>query len=167
VYYGLANKRQIVEFATLVCDLLGHGSNNKAVDLLVETCAAETLMGEYRERTLYGAGAGVSQIDEGTFDWLKDKYASRFGQVIYDKLNIKLELVEFRELDYSPLLALLFARLRYWTVPKPVPETITARAEYWKEFFNTSAGKGSAEEYLERCEVAQTNVALLTRKRVS
>lgn len=167
MYYGLANKRQIVEYATLVCDLFGHGRNKTAVALLVETCAAETLMGECRDRTLYGAGAGVTQIDKGTFDWLKDKYANRFGQIVHDQLNIKLDLVEYRELDNSPLLALLFARLRYWTVTKPVPVTIEERAQYWKEFFNTSAGKGSAEEYLERCETAQTKVALLTRNKVA
>ncbi len=152
MFYGLANKRNVVELAQVVCDCLGHGSTGKGVPMLVETCAAETLLGEAVDSTLYAAGAGVSQVDEGTFDWLKSKYKDHFiAAKIKQAFNVDLSRIHYRELDFSPLLSLIFCRLRYWTVPEPIPETRPERAAYWKEHYNTVAGKGTSDEYLQRC----------------
>lgn len=41
-----------------------------------------------------------------------------------------------------------FARLHYLRVKSPVPEGLEQQAEYWKRFYNTSAGKGTPEQYL-------------------
>lgn len=155
MYYGLSNKRQIVELAELVCNTLSHGSNKKAVHLLVETCAAETLLGSARDNTVYGAGSSVAQVDSGTFTWLRKKYGkpgTNKYNAIYDALNIKLDRVQYKELEYSPLLGLLFARLRYMTVPAAIPDTISERAQYWKTHYNTVEGKGTPDEYLSRCK---------------
>lgn len=155
MFYGLTHRHQIKEMATAVCDVLGHGKNRRAVALLVETCAAETHLGMARDKTLYGAGAGVPQIDEGTFNWLKKKYADHpIGGKISQAFNIDLGRVNYRELDLSPLTALVFCRLRYWTVTDAIPATRPERAAYWKRWYNSSEGKGSPEEYLERCEAS-------------
>lgn len=155
IFYGLSNKRQIVELAELTCNTLGNGSNNKAVHLLVETCAAETLLGCARDNTVYGAGTGVAQVDQGTFDWLQDKYGkvgSSKHTKIFEAMNIKLDRVQYQELEYSPLLCLIFARLRYMTVSAPIPDSIEERARYWKTHYNTVEGKGTPDEYLSRCK---------------
>jgi len=157
-YYGLANKNQLVAFAKRVCDVIGHGKNNRAVPLLLETCAAETLLAQARDKTLYGAGAGVAQVDEGTFDWLKAKYSqSAIAKRLFEQLNVNLSEVSYNELDYSPLLSLIFCRLRYWTVTDLIPDSVEARGEYWKRWYNSSEGKGSAQEYIERCESTHVN----------
>lgn len=151
MFYGLSDKHQIAELAQAVCAVLGDG-NGFAVSLLVETCAAETLLGKARDNTLYGAGAGVSQVDYGTFAWLQEKYTPRdLAARIFDVFNIDLGLVAYKELDFSPLLSLIFCRLRYMTVTAPIPTSLSLRAEYWKEHYNTSAGKGTPEEYISRC----------------
>lgn len=152
MYYGLSNKRTILELSEMICACVGHGSHGFAVQMLVETCAAETLLGEARDNTLYGAGAGVAQVDEGTFDWLKDKYENHELAVkLKGELNVNLSKVKYNELDFSPLLSLIFARLRYWTTPATIPQTKPERAQYWKDHYNTSAGKGTPSEYMQRC----------------
>lgn len=152
MFYGLANKQNVLDLSKAVCDCIGHGSNGFAVPMLVETCAAETLLGEAIDATLYAAGAGVSQVDEGTFDWLKDKYQHHaIAKKIKRDFNIDLSRIQYRELDFSPLLSLIFCRLRYWTVPEAIPANRKGRAAYWKEHYNTSAGKGTADEYMQRC----------------
>jgi hypothetical protein len=152
MFYGLSSARQIKELSELVCDVIGHGANNNAVDLLVETCGAETLLGTGRDHTVYNAGAGCAQVDEGTFLWLQEKYGdSSISKKLKLSLNVELANVQYNELDYSPLLCIVFARLRYWTIPQAIPLSIAQRAQYWKEHYNTSEGKGTPEEYLERC----------------
>jgi hypothetical protein len=153
LYYGLSSNQNLVELCGQVCDVLGHGSNESAHPMLIETCCAETHAGTVRDKTLYGAGAGVSQVDESTFDWLKAKFLAEYPDVVAalkEHFNVDLAKVQYRELDFSPLLALIFARLRYRTVTAPIPADKAGRAAYWKQHYNTDAGKGSAAEYIER-----------------
>ncbi len=150
--YGLAGTTQVPEYARAVCDVIGHGSTGAAVPMLVETAAAETLLGQARDLTPYRAGVGLTQIDKGTFDWLKGKYKdSGISQQLADAFGIRLHYVQYDDLRNAPLLAMVFARLRYWTVPEPIPRQIEQRATYWKQHYNTEAGKGTAADYLRRC----------------
>lgn len=155
MFYGVTKKQQLADMSVAVCNVLGHGVFNTAAHMLVETCAAETHLATHRDRTLYGAGAGAPQVDEGTFDWLKDKISKNEGvyKAILEAFNVDLKKVQYRELDFSPLLSLIFARLRYRVVDDPIPADRNARAHYWKRHYNTFAenAKGSAAEFLERC----------------
>ena len=69
-----------------------------------------------------------------------------------------ISLVEWEHLRYNPYLSLIFSRLLYRLATRkvdgkyisvPIPLTIEERAKYWKEFYNTEAGKGTPEHYLE------------------
>ena len=44
--------------------------------------------------------------------------------------------------------ACMFARLHYIWEPSPVPTTVGEHAAYWKKYYNTSAGKGTPQEYV-------------------
>jgi hypothetical protein len=152
-HYGLVSKGQVLEFALAVCNAIG--GNPLGTVLLIETAAAETLLGAYRDPTPYSAGTGATQVDEGTFTWLKDKYKDhRIAKSLYDAFGIYLGRVSYSELETSPLLSFIFCRLRYYAVQSAIPDTREERAKYWKRHYNTSAGKGTAGEYLERCELA-------------
>lgn len=160
LFYGLSSVENLVELAGKVCDVLGHGVNESAHPMVIETCCAETHAGRARDKTLYGAGAGVGQTDEGTFYWLQKKFLEPKHKSVVDALkehfNVDLAKVQYRELDFSPLLSLIFARLRYRVVDDPIPADLAGRAAYWKQHYNTSEGAGSAAEYLER--VAHCNI---------
>lgn len=161
MFYGLTDRLQILQMATAICDVLGHGSAHCAVDLMVETCAAETHLGTARDKTIYGAGTGVAQVDKGTFEWLQGKYGNHpIADKLAEHFNIHLGRIVYQELEISPLVCLIFCRLRYWTVSKPIPRTQPERASYWKVFYNSSAGKGTPEEYLERCKACQVDLVM-------
>ena len=36
------------------------------------------------------------------------------------------------------------------SIPDPIPPKVEDRAKYWKTHYNTVAGKGTPEKYLER-----------------
>ena len=45
-------------------------------------------------------------------------------------------------------LGVLLCRLHYLRCPGGIPEGPEAQARYWKQFYNTSAGAGTVEQYL-------------------
>lgn len=159
MFYGLVNQRQLVDYAVAVCDVIGH-STGFAVHMCVETCAAETLLGSFRDPTVYSAGTGVAQVDRSTFDWLKDAYDDhRHGKAIAEKFGIHLKKVRYEELETSPLLAMIFCRLRYYAAKGSIPETREGRALYWKKWYNSydPNAKGTPEGYIDKCIKCNTD----------
>lgn len=151
MFYGLSSIHSAVAHAVAVCDVLGHGNLGNAALLLTETAAAETFLGEYRDPTERYAGAGLTQVDEGTFDWLKDKFSNtKDEKALHEAFGFTLSDVVYSELELSPLLAFVFARLRYRVVPDSIPATLEGRAEYWKVHYNSSAGAGTIDDYLRK-----------------
>ena len=47
-------------------------------------------------------------------------------------------------------LACALARVNYWQKKGRIPATPEGHAKYWKKYHNTSAGKGTTEEYLDK-----------------
>lgn len=161
--YGLREKADAVDYAFAVCDVLGHGKNGAAPLLMLETAAAETLLGDYRDPTPTSAGTGLTQVDQGTFEWLRTKYhAQPVGKKLLAAFGIDLSRTVYQELRTSPLLAMIMCRLRYFAVNEAIPDTREDRALYWKRYYNTSAGKGTPADYLEKCQRAGLD-ALLTQ----
>ncbi len=145
--YGYINLKQIQEKAQKICDCIGHGSNNTAVEMIIETAVAETGLGQIEDKTT-GTGMGITQFDKFPFDDIK-KRNMRLRPKILKELGVDIALVEWDDLRYNDFLALLFTRLHYWLKGDPIPKTIEERARYWKLHYNTSAGKGTVEHYLE------------------
>jgi len=149
VNYGLVRSSHAADIARAVCDVLGRGASNMGCRLLLETSAQETHLGQYRDPTTYRAGTGLCQIDLISFEDIKARTRAKHKKAILDAFGIHLDKVEYRELELSPLLSFIFCRLHYKLLPDPIPVDLKGRAGYWKRFYNTSAGKGSAEEYIE------------------
>lgn len=161
--YGLINKQDAVGYARAVCSVLGGGEN--AAALCVETAAAETLLGDYRDPTPVSAGTGLTQVDLGTFEWLRSKYQNTtIASALSAAFNIDLSRTVYQELRTSPLLAMIFCRLRYLASPGAIPATRAGRADYWKRNYNTVAGKGTPADYLTKCQLAGVD-ALLNEQR--
>lgn len=151
--YGLVKKQHALDIATAVCDCLGHGKHGVAVEMLMETCAAETGVCEVVDRHLYKLGVGANQTDENTFDWLMQKYGEgKHADNIRRFFGIELKVVQYMELAVNPLLSFIFARLLYMTRVEPIPKNRSARSGYWKRWYNSSRGKGSEQHYMLMCE---------------
>jgi len=145
--YGLINKLYLKECVEKVCDCLGYGANKNADELLLETAGAETLHGDAIDGTI-GAGMGITQIDEIPFGDIQNRVKESDKSKVKDILGIDIDLVGWEHLRYNPLLCVLFTRLKYKKIPEVIPNSMQGRAEYWKKYYNTVAGKGTVEHYL-------------------
>lgn len=150
VYYGLAKAEHLRDYAQAVCDVLGHGVGCNAVDMLLETAAAETHSGQYRDPTPNGAGRGVFQCDLIAFLDVQARAPLSDIERIQHQFGIDVRAAEHRELDHSPMLAALVCRLFYKRIPEAFPSAMTERAHYWKRYYNTELGKGTPQQYIDK-----------------
>lgn len=49
---------------------------------------------------------------------------------------------------WNHALACALARVYYWRIPAALPDTLAGLATYWKQYYNTPAGKGTAAQWL-------------------
>lgn len=155
LYYGLTSFNNLIEAVYAVCDVLGHGAGNKAPLLMLETAAQETRAGTFKDPTPYGAGRGVFQIDKIAFDDLCTRCPPRAYKAVQEAFGIDIRKCQHSQVDNSPLLAAIFCRIFYLMIPAAIPQTVEERAHYWKRYYNTVAGKGTAEEYVVNAAVLQ------------
>ena len=128
--------KELIENALKEYDLY----SESAVMLLLGTAAQESKFGFYLRQLGGGPARGIFQIEEPTFDWLKGKYAEKYG----------LEGVEFGDLIWNLKAAAVFCRLRYLvdSLPLPASTDIPGMARYWKRVYNTHLGAGTAAEFI-------------------
>jgi len=146
--YGLLKQEHLVEIAEAVCDCLGYGYNINADKLLIETAGAETLKGTLKDPTIM-AGIGITQFDQMPFYDVKTRARESDKEKIKKSFDIDINLIEWEHLRYNPLLCMIFTRLKYKKVPSKIPDSLKERAEYWKRWYNSYAGKGTVEHYIE------------------
>lgn len=149
-FYGITRPSQLAEMIKDVIAVMGGGTNAEL--LLAETCQQETHFGRYRDPTPDGAGRGPSQ-----FDWIGvvdviERTPQRLKDLVNEEFGINLDQLEHDDLDYQPLTCLILTRLKYRLIPAAIPDTVAGRADYWKEYYNTSAGKGTPEEYIHNAD---------------
>lgn len=122
-------------------------------DLLRETAWAESFHGTYPRMDLNKFDIGPFQINAtglaGTKDvashpGLKKKYES-----ILAATGIDWNTVGHQDMT-NALHGAIAARLTYGNKSAPIPATKPGRAAYWKKYYNSSLGKGTAAAYLKR-----------------
>jgi hypothetical protein len=148
LYYGLESAVQIKAIAKKVVDVLG--GSNAVYCLMVETTAAETLMGTYPDSHEDHSGVGVCQHDQINIDDIQENGEQRHFDLIKEHFGYDMHSIVLSDLAYDPLLSLICCRLSYKRIPASVPDDLKGRAEYWKEYYNTAAGAGTEEEYMTR-----------------
>lgn len=116
--------------------------SDSSVNLLLGTCAQESGFGTYLRQKGGGPALGVFQMEPATFNWLRDKYKGKYPWLADCSAD---------ELEGDLCLSIIMARLRYAAVPTPLPapNDIDALAVYWKMNYNSLAGKGTTEEFVE------------------
>jgi len=109
-------------------------------ELLMGTCAQESLFGLYRHQ-VQGSAHGVMQIELPTFTWLRAKYATHYPE---------LRRYNFEDLIDNDRASILVARLKYLTIKAPLPaaEDLKAQAAYWNKYYNCNPRFGTDEEYI-------------------
>jgi len=109
-----------------------------AIELLMLTFSVESNLGTYLKGN---EGDGIGQMKKLTFNWIREKYSDRWPILKY---------CHHEQLEYNHKIAIIFARLLYLTIPAPLPDhrNHEAMAEYWKKYYNTEKGKGTAKKAL-------------------
>lgn len=135
--------------------------------LLFGTAAQESCLQWERQRTPRWVGkvGGFSkwQLETGSIEasikMLKSRpqLLVRATEFVFADPNTPLEWPDLIDLDAilwalrmddNDKLGCMFSRLHYMRVPTPIPHTIGGQAQYWKEHYNTLAGKGTANQYV-------------------
>ena len=144
---------------------VGFNDSKATTQFLREIAIAESNMGQasgtYDISVDYKGNKGslgIAQIDEVAFEEVQRRLRGGKGQNKYTQSSIdkatKILGVDPTEIKYEDLADdktnLVFARLYLMSIPDPIPPKIEDRAKYWKKFYNTAAGKGTPEKYLER-----------------
>lgn len=151
IYYGAGSERELMSNIRRACEIVSPRTVPVAMALLAETCAAETAMCSFMDGYA-PEGKGAFQFDSVGFEDVKDRFNVRNPQIVnelYHKLGINWANLSFDMLEYAPLLGAVLCRAKYYLVPESIPETREGRAKYWKKYYNSSAGAGTVEHYLE------------------
>lgn len=145
--YGLRSRLQAADHAKRVAGALGGGHN--AYCQILETACAETLLGLYPDKHPEKWGVGLCQHDEINLIDIKQHLKPKHRNIIINEFGYDIAEVQLKDLAYDPLLSIICCRLSYLRIEYPIPNTLTERAEYWKEHYNRS-GDGKPWQYIER-----------------
>ena len=98
---------------------------------------------------------GVAQVDEVAFNAVKDKLKnpystiSKYVEPFKQTFGKDLTTVNYEDLE-DDTLSIAFGRLYLMQLTgEPIPSTKEDQAKYWKRHYNTSAGKGTVDEFLD------------------
>ena len=120
-----------------------------AVELLMGTAAHESLLGKYL-RQHPGPARGIYQIEPDTYHDLERWLETR--------PRLREAVMEWASPQVSPgaqiagnlYFATAVARANYWRKPFTMPYNpdLPTQARTWKRWWNTTAGKGTVEQYI-------------------
>ena len=147
--YGVINKEHLDHVILEVTQELGNGANNTAHLLLSETAQSETNYGDFKDTNLF-SGYGVMQFDKIAIDDTIARTPQKIKDKVLQKWGVNLDFVDGFTMQWSPLVSVIMARLKYRLVPQEIPKTRAERANYWKKYYNSALGAGSPQEYMER-----------------
>ena len=144
------------QFYALVCKptLLYLGLYSESAAKLVMGTAVQESGLVYLHQLGNGPARGVYQMEPETFRWLFNSWVHNRAE-LYDKLASLLG--DWRagqspetELDGNLYFATAMCRVRYLAVQASLPDArnLSGLAQYWKQYYNTPAGAGTVEQWL-------------------
>lgn len=122
-----------------------------AVDLVLGTAAHES--GGFVHLTQKpGPALGLWQIEPATHRDLYENFL-RFREPLLTRLTRLWATEPARDMQLASNLAYgaAICRLIYYRAPDPLPEpgNVERLAMYWKRFYNTAAGKGTPQQFID------------------
>lgn len=123
-------------------------------ELAIGIMGHETLGGQWIAQLDGGPALGVFEMEVATYLdlWNNEilKKRPELHTAIMSKCNFAVAPYP-KELAYNLKLAVIMCRVFFLRIEEPLPDyaNIQALADYWKKYWNTSAGKGTTEEFIE------------------
>ncbi len=127
--------------------------SKEAEELLVFTCAVESLGGTYLQE-INGPALGIYQMEPQTHNDIWQNYIYHNGSLtlrLFSNFDIGSMPSESR-LIYDLRYATAMARLHYRRVKSPLPlaNNVDAIWDYYKQFYNTPKGKATKDESIRK-----------------
>ena len=125
--------------------------NANAEELLVMTCAQESLGGKYLHQ-IKGPALGIFEMQPNTInDIWKNYLSTRISMLkgIYDQLKI-IERPDDEVMVYNLRYATIMARVFYERIKENLPDAkdVEAMAKYYKHYYNTDLGAATIPEII-------------------
>lgn len=143
----------------LVPSLVEINSYSKAAErLLLGTAIVES--GLKYTKQINGPALGFFQMEPATHDyiWLKFIGATRREHLLQGLSKLAVKPADSKEMRNNPFYAAAMARINYLRFPEALPDEndIEAIAVYWKKYYNTAAGKGTVERFINEAGIIMT-----------
>lgn len=125
-----------------------------AEELLLGTALQESLFLRYRRQMGGGPAVSYFQMEPATHNDIWDnylKYRKELAAMAISFLS-SVSADKIAELESNDEYATAMARIHYMRVPASLPKAgdVSEQANYWKQYYNTSLGKGKPQEYIEK-----------------
>lgn len=148
--------RQLLEFVVRPT-LKKIGWHSEAAEQLVLGTIWQESRGKYIKQ-LHGPALGLVQMEPETHDdiWINFlEYRRELSDLVCQLLSVSAawEMTHappFNELIANLNYSVAMCRVHYLRVAEPLPKAgnVEGMAAYWKKYYNTRCGKGTAEEFV-------------------
>ena len=121
-----------------------------AVNLLLGTTLQESYGGQFL-RQVQGPACGIYQMEPATAQDIIDNYLKHRKSLlnkVFQFYNYYNSLED--NLTGNLFFATAMCRVHYLRVKEKLPSCVTGYATYWKKYYNTSKGKGTAMEFIDK-----------------
>ena len=142
----MINKIQLRELISDTLDEINLYSED-AVNLLMGTCAQESLLGTYIKQLKSGPALGIFQMEPNTYWDICINYLE-YKPELYNAIKKACGQMDVNHLIWNIKLAICMARVHYLRVPEALPTDLSGYAKYWKRYYNTYLGAGTEEEFI-------------------
>jgi hypothetical protein len=119
-----------------------------AEELLMATCAQESLLGKYRHQ-VNGPAIGIFQDEPGDFYdiWNHFLTGTRLGDEVAALATTQPPRPS--DLQYNDRLAIAICRAHYYRVPHPLPDAadLAGLWHYYKVYYNSNLGAATQEQF--------------------
>lgn len=122
-----------------------------AEELLMATCAQESLLGTYRTQAPHGPARGIFQDEGGDFNDLWDHFISTHTTIQFSVLRLNNgQRGTVDDLVNNDPYAIAICRLHYERIPHPLPDgtDLSAMWHYYKVFYNSVMGAATQEQFV-------------------
>ena len=130
-------------------DFIGLNSDS-AQQLLLGTAVQESRLKYFKQ--INGPARSFYQLEPATVMDITQNYLVRKYELKDKVEKIRWGIHLETELMNNLFYATIMARLVYYRVPEPLPDTLHGMASYWKRHYNTHRGKGTEEEFIKNYE---------------
>ena len=120
--------------------------------LLIGTACMESNFCQYN-RQIKGPALGIMQVEPATEQWIRREYMLRH-KPLYLVMHKLAGTIEADDEYYSGLLesswhySIFISRLKYFSIPHPMPDGLDALAKYWDDHYNANPSEGFPDEFV-------------------